>query len=328
MSLNDTQRTDGNELPPSAVVSDPDAARLRAAQGHRHGEPSRRPCPESRRRTRQHFTDINRSLDEVNARRSMPKANPNQTPIDPDVWALHVRFARTHDAEVRAELVKVYSGYAAALARRLHREGEPLDDLVQVAMEALILAIERFDPERRLPFVAFAAPTIIGSLKRHYRDLGWGMRVPRRIHEIAAPVRDTTDRLTLELGRSPLVAEVATALGLSDEQVLEAQEATYARSMASLDAPVGEDGSRFDLLGTADPEYGRSENRIALDHAMGDLTDRERQLIQLYYVEELTQTEIGRAMGVSQMQVSRWLASTIRRLRDRMGDDLPGLAAT
>jgi len=257
-------------------------------------------------------------IDVERARRSLPRPSAGQPPIELAVWTMHVRYARTRDAAVREELVGTYTAYAVSLARRMHREGEPLDDLIQVAMEGLLLAIERFDPERRLPFPAFATPTIVGSLKRHYRDLGWGMRVPRRIHEVAGPVREAADRLTMQLGRSPLVAEVAHDLGLTEDQVLEAQEATYARAMASLDAPVGEDGSRFESLGELDGEFGRTENRMALHQALGDLTDRDRELVQLYFVQEMTQSEIGEQLGVSQMQVSRWLAATVRRLRDRV----------
>lgn len=311
------------ETAPPATENDPTtvpAAQDRSpgrVPARKHSTPVRLDCG-SQRQVRTELDAVAETLDLARARRSVPPPTANQNPVDLDVWTLHVRYARSRDEAVRAELVDAYSGYAFSLARRLHRDGEPLDDLVQVAMEALLLAIERFDPERRLPFPAFATPTIVGSLKRHYRDLGWGMRVPRRIHEIAAPVRETSDRLTMELGRSPLVGEVAQALGLTEDQVLEAQEASYARSMASLDAPLGEDGSRFDTIGSLDPELMNSENRMALGIALEDLSDRERELVQLYFVEELTQSEIGERIGVSQMQVSRWLAATLRRLKDRM----------
>ena len=272
----------------------------------------------SRRPAARRGAEPTTAADLARARRSIPPPTANQNPIDIDVWVLHVRYARTHSADVRAQLVDAYRGYAASLARRLHREGEPLEDLVQVAMEALLLAIERFDPERRLPFPAFATPTIIGSLKRHYRDLGWSMRVPRRVHEIAAPVRETADRLTVSLGRSPLVSEVATELGLTEEQVLEAQEAAYVRSTASLDAPLGENGSQFEALGANDPGLDLAENRMALIQALGELSDRDRAIVRMSFLEDMTQSEIGEELGVSQMQVSRLLALAVRRLRDRM----------
>lgn len=300
----------GPKSPTEEGVANANATDSRCDRGGGPSEPSQF--------DRDELEAIGRRLDETRSERSIPAPNPAQAPIEPEVWTLHVRYARTRDSQVQARLTEIYTGYATSLARRLHREGEPMSDLVQVAMEALLLAIERFDPDRSLPFPAFATPTIIGSLKRHYRDLGWSMRVPRRIHEIAAPVRDTADRLTVELGRSPLVAEVAKATGLSETQVLEAQEAAYARSMTSLDAPMGEDGSRFDTIGSFDVDLGRVENRLALSQALDTLSDRERLLVQLYFVEELTQSAIGEQLGVSQMQVSRWLAGTIRRLRDRM----------
>jgi len=265
--------------------------------------------------------DVGDTVDQVDrgrAHRSLPIADPAQHAVELDDWLLHVRYARTRDAATREQLVELYSAYARSLARRMHRAGEPLDDLVQVAMEGLLLAIERFDPDRGIPFPAFATPTIVGTLKRHYRDLGWGVRVPRRIHEVAAPVRQCADRLTVELGRSPMVSEVAAELGLTEDQVLEAQEASYARTTASLDASVGERGSQFDLLGEVDPEFGHTENRVALGAALAELSDRERELVQLYFVEELTQSEIGARLGISQMQVSRLLTQTVRRLRSRI----------
>jgi len=272
----------------------------------------------SRRSCRTSQSELLATTDELDlrtAQQTLPSPSADHTPVDLDVWTLHVRYARTREPEVRNELVNSYSRYAISLAQRLHRDGEPLDDLIQVAMEALLLAIDRFDPARSLPFPAFATPTIIGSLKRHYRDLGWGMRVPRRIHEIAAPVRETVDRLTVQLGRSPVVSEVAEALGLSEEQVLDAQEAAYTRSMTSLDAPLTTDGSRLDVVGELDAQFNRFENHMALGQALEELSEREREILRLYYVEELNQTEIGQRYGVSQMQVSRWLSGAVRRLR-------------
>ncbi len=270
------------------------------------------------------FEDLGEAVDVVAARGTLPRQLHDagiSSEVDFDTWVLHVRYARTGDASVRARLVEEYRGYATALARRLHRDGEPLEDLVQVALEALLTALQRFEPERSIPFPAFATPTIVGSLKRHYRDLGWAVRVPRRIHEIAAPARNVADRLTLEFGRSPTVAEVASVLGVAEDTLLEAQEATYARSVSSLDAPAGEDGTRMDLLGSVDPGIGRAENRLALAQALGELTERDRELLDLYFFDELTQSEIAGRYGVSQMQVSRWLTAAIRRLRSRMPAD-------
>jgi RNA polymerase sigma-B factor len=275
-------------------------------------------CRPPRSRPRHQSEALAQAIDLAKARQSLPLPSANGAAVDLDVWVLHVRYERTHSPAVQAELAEIYRGYAAALARRLHREGEPLEDLVQVAMEALLRAIDRFETERGLPFPAYATPTIIGSLKRHYRDLGWSMRVPRRVHEVAAPVREAADRLTVQLGRSPQVSEVAAELGLTVEQVLEAQEASYARSTRSLDSPRGEDGSQFEVLGAADPEFAKSEDHLALQGALEHLSETERELVQLYFVEEMTQSDIGERLGVSQMQVSRLLAATVRRLRGHM----------
>lgn len=238
--------------------------------------------------------------------------------VDVDVWLLHVRYARGRQPGVRAKLLEEYRGYAVSLARRLHREGESLEDLTQVAMEALLVSLDRFDPERSIPFPALATPTIIGSLKRHYRDHGWSVRVPRRVHDIAAPARDAADRLTGRLGRFPTVPEIAAELGIGVETLLAAQEATHARSVSSLDAPVGDDERRGDLLDGADAGMASAENRMVLRQAMRDLSDRERTILGMYYFEDKSQSEIAASYGVSQMQVSRWLGAAIRRLRDRM----------
>jgi len=233
------------------------------------------------------------------------------------VWLLHVRYARRRQPAVRAELLEEYRGYAFSLAKRLHREGESLDDLTQVAMEGLLLSIERFDPDRRIPFPALATPTIVGSLKRHYRDHGWAVRVPRRVHDIAVPARDAADRLTNRLGRFPTLSEVAAELGIAEGALSAVQQATRARSVSSLDAPVGED-ERGDLIGEADADMVSAEDRMVLRQAMQALSDRERTVVGMYYFEERPQSEIAGLYGVSQMQVSRWLSGAIRRLRDRM----------
>jgi len=270
--------------------------------------------------------EVQDQLDRLQAWRSIPRSNDAEDRgtfpgVDVEVWLLHVRYARTRQPEVRAQLVEEYSGYATALARRLHREGEALEDLIQVALEALLIALERFDPARGIPFPAFASPTILGSLKRHYRDLGWSLRVPRRVHELAVPARDVADRLTMALGRSPTVAEVARDLGVEEETLLAAQEATHARSVSSLDAPMGDGERRSDLLGSIDAGLARAENRVALVQALHELTDRDREVLALYFFEDLSQTEIAERYDVSQMQVSRWLTASLRRLRSRMPAD-------
>ncbi len=294
-----------------------------ARQARAASETLRRRNDARRTAVRVQLDQLQDRVDVVRARRTVPRglsATDTRTVpgVDLDLWLLHVRYARTRHPAVRLKLVEEYSGYAVSLARRLHREGEALDDLVQVAMEALLVSLGRFDPERGIPFLALATPTILGSLKRHYRDLGWAVRVPRTVHDIAVPARDAADRLTSRLGRFPTVPEVATELGIDDESLLSAQQAISARSVSSLDAPVGDDERRSDLLGDLDAHLLLAENRVALRQALVGLSERERTIVGLYYFEERSQSDIAQDYGVSQMQVSRWLSAAIRRLRSQM----------
>ncbi|QYG91875.1 sigma-70 family RNA polymerase sigma factor [Iamia sp. SCSIO 61187] len=272
--------------------------------------------------------------DQVVAEATIPRgadrADTGTAPaVDEPTWLLHVRYRRTGDPHVLEELVEEYHAYALALARRLHRDGEPIDDLRQVALESLITSLQRFDPERGVPFVAYATPTIVGAIKRYYRDQGWALRVPRVAHDLAGPARDTADRLAGELGRAPTVTEVAQALSVSEEDLILAQSATRARSMVSLDAPrPGSDGERTVEVGEVDTSFALTEGRVALEAAMGELGSRDRTVLGLYFFESLTQVQIAERYGVSQMQVSRWISSSLARLRARMGADAPAPSPT
>lgn len=239
--------------------------------------------------------------------------------VDPDVWSLHVRYARARDEEVLATLVERYRSHAEVQARRQYRQGEPIDDLQQVALEALVLALQRFDPGRRTPFLAFAKPTIVGSLRRHVRDTGWAIRVPRRVHELATPVRNATELLTHDLGRPPTPGEVADVIGVDEKDVLDAMAAEEARTTTSLDAPDGRGGVRADqVVGRHDRGFVGIENRTALVQSLELLSDADRELLQMYFVAERTQTQIAEVLGCSQMQVSRLLRSAVRQLRRHM----------
>jgi len=230
----------------------------------------------------------------------------------PEVWSLHEAVHERGDQAARAALVEEYRPNAIALARRLHRDREPLEDLVQIALEALLLAIDRFDPGRGMPFLAFATPTIIGTIKRHYRDHGWSIRVPRRVHELASPVRDAVEMLHHDLGRPPTPAEVADLLGVPTGEVREAMAATTARTLRSLDAPVDDHPME---VGTTELGYGRLEEHDALRRAVGDLDPALRRVLSLYFDEGLTQTAIGDLLGCSQMHVSRLLSRAVGQLR-------------
>jgi RNA polymerase sigma-B factor len=239
--------------------------------------------------------------------------------VDVSLWALHVRYARDRDRDVLATLVETYRPHAEAQARRHYRRGEPIDDLTQVALEALLLALRRFDPERRKPFLAFAKPTIVGSLRRHFRDVGWAIRVPRRVHELASPVRDATELLTHDLGRAPSPGEIADFVGVPVTEVLDAMTAEDARATASLDAPDPASGLRADqVIGRPDRGFVGIENRTALLQSLELLSEDDRSLLGMYFVEERTQSQIAEVLGCSQMQVSRLLRKAVRQLRRHM----------
>ncbi len=261
--------------------------------------------------------------DRAVAERTIPgnRGAPGKEGVDPGVWLLHVCYARHPDSELRRLLVEEYHAYTRSLARRMHREGESLDDLRQVAFEALLVALDRFDPERGVPFTAFASLTITGALKRHFRDVGWLLRVPRRVHELAAPAKRVTDELTIELGRVPSLDDVATRLGVDVEELIEAQEAARARSLGSFSTLLtGEDGEPRDVIGDADPAFAHREDTIDLRAALSTLEERDRRLVKEYFFEERTQTELADRYGVSQMQISRRVRSVTRRLASRLLD--------
>jgi RNA polymerase sigma-B factor len=204
------------------------------------------------------------------------------------------------------------------LALRYTYTDEAFDDLLQVASLGLIKAIDRFDPGRGTKFTSYAAPTILGELKRHFRDKGWSLHVPRELQERTLAVGHATERLSKELGRSPKVREVAERLGCSVEQVLEAQEAAASYEAASLDAPVarddGESAALVDTLGVEDSAYELVEDRQAIARSWKELPDVERAVLELRFVHDLNQREIGERIGYSQMHVSRLLRRALSRL--------------
>ncbi|MCU1370999.1 MAG: polymerase subunit sigma [Ilumatobacteraceae bacterium] len=252
--------------------------------------------------------------------RGRHERDEDQTPaVDQRVWLDHLEFARTGDAAVLARLVAEYERYARSLARRMWRDGEPSEDLDQVALEALVVALRRFDPERGIPFPAFATPTILGSLRRHYRDQGWLVRVPRRVHEFAVAERDTTDRLVVRLGRQPTAAELATEMCVDLDVVLEAQDALHARNTRSFEA-AGPDGQLLgDQVGAEDGRLSASVDRVALMEAIRTIDGPAKELLHLYFFEERSQSDIAEHLGISQMQVSRLLSAVLRRLRSQVG---------
>jgi RNA polymerase sigma-B factor len=233
---------------------------------------------------------------------------------------LFARYRRGKDPAAREALVERFLPLARQLARRYHRGDVPLEDLVQVASLGLLNAIDRFDPERPTAFSSFAVPTIAGELKRYFRDKAWSVRVPRDLNELSLRVDRTSELLVNRLGRMPTASDIAEHLDISVEEVLEAREAGVAYRADSLDRPASEDdhdGARVvDALGGDDPGFGRAEQSATLERLMRALTDRQREILRLRFSEDLTQSEIGERVGLSQMQISRLLRQAIGRLRE------------
>jgi RNA polymerase sigma-B factor len=231
---------------------------------------------------------------------------------------LFERYHRQGDRAARDALVERFLPLARQLARRYQRGGEPLEDLIQVASLGLLKAIDRFEPERETAFSSFAVPTILGELKRHFRDRGWSVRVPRDLQEMSVRVDRVAEDLALELGRAPTTAEIASHIGATTEQVLEAREAAGAYRAVSLDRPREDDDEgdgMAESMGVEDPGFGLAEDAATVERLMAVLSDREREVLRLRFEEDLTQSEIGARVGVSQMHVSRLIRQAIARLR-------------
>ena len=232
------------------------------------------------------------------------------------------RYASRHDPRVREEIVRRFMPLARSLAMRYRRRTESLDDLVQVANLGLVKAVEGYDPGRGTPFAGYAVPTILGELRRHFRDHVWNVRRPRGLQELTMRVDDATGNLTEELGRVPTPVEIADRLDVTPEAVLEAIEAGHARRTLSLDAPriaEAESTPAVDLIETAESGYDRVEAQLASDSA--GLDEREWRVLRLRFVDELTQREIGQMLGVSQMQISRISRQALWKLLTAVSGD-------
>lgn len=230
-------------------------------------------------------------------------------------------FRRLPDEAAREELLVRHRPLAMYLARRFAGRGESLEDLEQVAMLGLLQAIDRLDPEREVKFSTFATITVTGELKRHLRDKGWAVRVPRPLQERSIRIGRAIGELTQELGRSPTVAEIAERIELSDEDVLEGLEASRAYTADPLEAPAGSDEgpAPIDTLAAHDERFDAFENWQSVAPVIQRLPERERTILYLRFIEERTQSEIARELGISQMHVSRLLAKVLAFLRDNVG---------
>src|SRR5690349_4727534 len=220
----------------------------------------------------------------------------------------------------RDRAIEAWLPLARHLAHRYSGRGEPTDDLIQTATVGLIKAVDKFDPERGVDFAGYAIPTIIGEIKRHFRDRTWSVRVPRRLQELRLAITEANSTLTHTLGRSPTVADIAAHLGVSEEDVLEGLEGARAYNATSLSTPISADGSAElgDTLGGVDGEFEVAETRVALGPALASLSEREQRIVTLRFYGNLTQSQIADQVGISQMHVSRLLARALTKLRGEL----------
>jgi RNA polymerase sigma-B factor len=241
-----------------------------------------------------------------------------------ELRALHRRYRDSKDPaerdRLREQLVDAYHDFVFFLARKFQNRGEPLDDIVQVGYLGLIKAIERFDPDLGFEFTTFATLTVAGEIKRHFRDKGTAIRFPRRLQELHTSVVRVNEEMKNQLGREPTVSELAERLGVTPEDVTEAIEIGPAYVPLSLDQPIGSaDGQESrvvaEQIGTVDPELDRVEMRDLLNRAMVHLTPRERSIMAMRFYEQMSQSEIARRLGISQMHVSRLQRAALEQLR-------------
>ncbi|HEV2723741.1 MAG TPA: SigB/SigF/SigG family RNA polymerase sigma factor [Thermoleophilaceae bacterium] len=230
------------------------------------------------------------------------------------------RYHEGGDPSAREALVERHLPLVLSLALRYAGRAEPIDDIEQVGAIGLIKAIDRFELEREVSLATYATPNVVGEIKRHFRDKGWAIRVPRALQELNAKMSSTIDQLTSRLGRSPSIAEIADSLSTTPEEVLEAIEVGSAYTTLSLSGPVGEDAADpLEAIGDEDVGFERTENRAALAPALARLPQRERDILRMRFEEGLPQTQIAERVGLSQMHVSRLIRRSLAAMRDDLG---------
>ena len=240
------------------------------------------------------------------------------------------RYHEQGDLAAREQLIEQYMSLVRSLARRYSYRGEQLEDLVQIGAIGLIKAIDRFDLERGVELTTYATPNIIGEIKRHFRDKGWSVRVPRGLQELNVQLSRLMEQLTVQFGRSPTIPELAKAAGVEEEEALEALES--GRAYTSLSLSVGGGGGEDDDLdplesiGTEEHEYEVSEDRAVLAPGFKALDERERMILQLRFFEGLTQSQIAQQIGISQMHVSRLIRRSLEKIRETIAEDEESLA--
>ncbi|WP_418825860.1 RNA polymerase sigma factor SigF [Paratractidigestivibacter sp.] len=257
------------------------------------------------------------------ARRRLRRASKGKPAWDKErTRELFRRYKEEADEEAREQLIVSHVNLVRYIAAKFKNRGEPLDDLIQVGTIGLIKAIDRFDPSRGLEFTTYATPTIMGEIKRHFRDKGWTIRVPRRLQELSAKVNSATDELTARLQRSPSIEEVAEYLGTTADEVLEAMESSSAYSSVPLEAQGGNEDddapSVIDRYASVDGDLEASDDRIVLEEVIGEFPEADQQAIRMRFIDGMTQVEIAKRLGISQVQVSRMLRRALRRIQDKI----------
>jgi RNA polymerase sigma-B factor len=240
------------------------------------------------------------------------------------------RYHEDGDLQAREQLIEQYMSLVRSLARRYSYRGEQLEDLVQIGAIGLIKAIDRFDLERGVELTTYATPNIIGEIKRHFRDKGWSVRVPRGLQELNVQLSRLVEQLTVQFSRSPTIPELAKAAGVEEEEVLEALESGRAYTSLSLSVGGGggddDDLDPLESLGTEEHQYEVSEDRAVLAPGFKALDERERKILQLRFFEGLTQSQIAQQVGISQMHVSRLIRRSLEKIRDTIAEDEESLA--
>jgi RNA polymerase sigma-B factor len=240
------------------------------------------------------------------------------------------RYHEHGDLQAREQLIEQYMSLVRSLARRYSYRGEQLDDLVQIGAIGLIKAIDRFDLDRGVELTTYATPNIIGEIKRHFRDKGWSVRVPRGLQELNVQLSRLVEQLTVQLSRSPTIPELAKAAGVEEEEVLEALESGRAYTSLSLSVGGGggddDDLDPLESLGTEEHQYEVSEDRAVLAPGFKALDERERTILQLRFFEGLTQSQIAQQVGISQMHVSRLIRRSLEKIRETIAEDEESLA--
>ncbi|MFJ7906255.1 RNA polymerase sigma factor SigF [Kitasatospora sp. NPDC096204] len=333
MAVSDLDRTGlataGPAVPTQASVpglAANDEAHPKDAQRMSHPtEPTSEPTPAAAPPPDQ--ADGTAPADEAELHGAVPTQGSHRTgaPDREAARALFVRLSALPEGspervELRNQLVRMHIPLVEHLARRFRNRGEPLDDLTQVATIGLIKSVDRFDHERGVEFSTYATPTIVGEIKRHFRDKGWAVRVPRRLQELRLSLTTATSELSQRHGRSPTVHELAEHLGISEEDVLEGLESANAYSTLSLDVPDSDDESPAvaDTLGATDEALEGVEYRESLKPLLAQLPPREQKILVLRFFRNMTQSQIAAEVGISQMHVSRLLARTLAQLREKL----------